>query len=71
MVHRSVTQPFSPLVAAKTVTPKQVQAIQKQLSTIESTEGGPDALKSLGIAGFDVTGEARVRSLLVWLEKGR
>lgn len=71
VLHRSISQPFSPLVAAKTITPKQVEAIQKQLTNIETAEGGADALKSMAIAGFDITGTQRVQELLVWLEKSR
>lgn len=69
VLHKSVTQPYFPLIAGKAVTPQQVQAIQKQLAEVDTIPSGPDILKSIGIAGFDVTGQQRLGDLLAWIEK--
>ena len=69
VLHKSVTQPYFPMVAGKAVTPAQVQAIQKQLADFENVSTGPDILKGIGIAGFDTTGQKRLGDLLTWIEK--
>jgi ABC-type phosphate/phosphonate transport system substrate-binding protein len=69
VLHTSVKQPYFPLVAGKGIAPKQIEAVQKQLAGIETLPSGPDVLKSVGIAGFDVTGEKKLDELLPWLEK--
>lgn len=69
IIHRSVSQPYFPLVAKKTLKSSDVQAIQTQLTTLETQNIGPEILKSMGIMGFDTTGETRLRELLAWLNK--
>ena len=69
VLHKSIPQPYFPMVAGKSVSAKQIAAIQKQLADIASVPTGTDILKSIGIAGFDVSGERRLVDLLSWLEK--
>lgn len=69
VLHKSASQPYFPMIAGKSVQPKQVEAIQKQLAALESAPGGAEILKSVGVGGFDVTGERRLGQLLSWLEK--
>ncbi|MBA3773624.1 MAG: PhnD/SsuA/transferrin family substrate-binding protein [Ramlibacter sp.] len=69
VLHKSTSQPYFPLVAGKAVPPKQSEAIRKMLVDIEAAPSGPDVLKSIGIAGFDITGEERLSRLISWLEK--
>jgi ABC-type phosphate/phosphonate transport system substrate-binding protein len=69
ILHKSTPQPYFPLVANKSVNAKQIEAIQKQLVGIDSTPSGGDILKSIGIAGFDTSGEKKLSELLAWLEK--
>ncbi|TFY99132.1 phosphate ABC transporter substrate-binding protein [Ramlibacter humi] len=69
VLHKSKPQPYFPLIAGKSVSARQVEAIQKQLASIETVPGGPDALKSIGITGFDTGGEKRLSELLDWLGK--
>jgi phosphonate transport system substrate-binding protein len=71
VLHRSVAQPYSPLIASKAISPKQVDAMQKTLATLESKPEGAEVLKALGFAGFDTTGAKRLQDLLTWLEKGK
>jgi phosphonate transport system substrate-binding protein len=69
VLHKSVAQPYFPLIAGKAITPPQVQAVQKQLADVENVATGADILKLIGIAGFDTTGQQRLGELLAWLEK--
>ena len=69
VLHKSVTQPYFPLIAGKRVAPAQVQAVQGQLTGLEGVDGGAETLKSIGIAGFDVGGEKQLSELLAWIEK--
>ena len=69
VLHRSVAQPYFPVVAGKGITPKQIESTQKQLAEIENVPTGTDILKSIGIAGFDVTGQKKLVELLAWIEK--
>ncbi|MBK0394773.1 phosphate/phosphite/phosphonate ABC transporter substrate-binding protein [Ramlibacter algicola] len=69
VLHRSVPQPYFPLIASKSVAPRQIEAVQKQLEAIGTLPAGPEVLQSIGIAGFAVDGEKRLGGLLAWLEK--
>lgn len=69
VLHKSVGQPYFPLVAGKSVSPRQVEAVQKQLAGLASQPGGAEVLKTVGVAGFDTAGEQRLNALLPWLEK--
>jgi phosphonate transport system substrate-binding protein len=69
VLHKSVAQPYFPVVAGKSIAPRQIEAVQKQLAEIETVPSGTDILKSIGIAGFDVTGQKRLVELLAWIEK--
>jgi ABC-type phosphate/phosphonate transport system substrate-binding protein len=69
VLHKSTSQPYFPLVAGKSVSAVQVAAVQKQLASLETVPSGPDILKSIGISGFDTSGEKRLGELLGWLEK--
>ena len=70
VLHKSVSQPYFPVVAlGKSVNAKQIEAVQKALLDIGSQPSGADILKSIGIAGFDTTGEKKLGELLAWLEK--
>ena len=69
VLHRSVPQPYFPLIASKSVAPRQIEAVQKQLEAIGTLPDGPEVLQSIGIAGFATDGEKRLGGLLAWLEK--
>ena len=64
-----MAQPYFPVVAGKGITPRQIEQVQKQLAEIETVPSGTDILKSIGIAGFEVTGQKRLVELLAWIEK--
>jgi ABC-type phosphate/phosphonate transport system substrate-binding protein len=69
VLHKSTAQPYFPLIAAKGITAKQVEEVQRKLADMEAVPTGPDILKSIGIAAFDVGGQQRLGELLTWIEK--
>ncbi len=69
VLHKSVAQPYFPLIANKRITASQIDAIQAQLLKLGDTEEGASVLKSVGVKSFDTQGAKRLDSLLVWLER--
>lgn len=67
VLHQSVAQPYFPLVVNKGFSLNQIQAMQKAVQGLGDTEDGRAVLKNVGIQGFDITTEARLRALLDWL----
>jgi ABC-type phosphate/phosphonate transport system substrate-binding protein len=67
VVHRSVKQPYFPLVAGRRISEAQVQAIQAALAALPETGEGQAILKKIGIQGFDTQGATRLGKLLDWL----
>lgn len=67
IVHKSVPQPYFPLIAGKRVTGAQVEAIQKSLVAMADNEADEAVLKRVGIKEFDITSEKRLKDLLTWL----
>lgn len=68
VLHRSVSQPYFPMVAHGRISADQVRAMQAELSTLSQNEQGRALLKSLGIEAFDITTGPRLKALLAWLE---
>lgn len=69
VLHRSVAQPYFPLVAHAKFKPEQIKAIQMALSSLPDKPGGSEILQRIGIAAFDTGAEERMKGLLDWLEK--
>ncbi|WP_310565819.1 phosphate/phosphite/phosphonate ABC transporter substrate-binding protein [Hydrogenophaga sp.] len=69
VLHQSRPQPYFPLVAKRTFTAAQMQAIRRALATLPDTTDGQAVLKSVGTQGFDTGTEQRLRDLLEWLER--
>jgi ABC-type phosphate/phosphonate transport system substrate-binding protein len=69
LIHKSIAQPYFPLIANAKVTPAQVAAIQKALGQLKDTEAGQATLKRIGIKEFDTGTEPQLRALLGWLAK--
>lgn len=67
ILHKSVPQPYFPLVAHKRIKPEQLKAIQEELLALPASEAGKDVLKRIGVEQFDTTSEPRMRELLKWL----
>lgn len=67
VLHKSVAQPYFPLIASKRLSPAQIAAVQKALLALPADEGGQAVLKTIGIKEFDTGTEQRLRDLLKWL----
>ncbi len=67
LLHKSVQQPYFPLIASASVTPAQVAAIQRALVHLKDDEHGQATLKQIGIKDFDTSTDVRLRQLLNWL----
>ncbi|MCA0326119.1 MAG: phosphate/phosphite/phosphonate ABC transporter substrate-binding protein [Proteobacteria bacterium] len=67
VLHKSVTQPYFPLIAGKALAPDQIAAIQRALTGLPGAPEGPEVLSAVGIQGFDTGTEAKLRQLLDWL----
>ncbi|MDO8457572.1 MAG: PhnD/SsuA/transferrin family substrate-binding protein [Burkholderiaceae bacterium] len=67
ILHKSVTQPYFPLVAYSKVRPDQIQEVQKVLLSLPSTPAGQEILKRIGVNEFDTGAEAKMRELPKWL----
>ncbi|WP_245597899.1 phosphate/phosphite/phosphonate ABC transporter substrate-binding protein [Ottowia thiooxydans] len=67
VLHKSVTQPFFPLIAEKSFDKAAIVAMQKALTDLPNSADGQEVLKSIGINGFDTSTEGKLRQLLDWL----
>lgn len=67
ILHKSAPQPYFPLIAAKHITQAQRDAIQKSLQAMTENAADREILKRIGIDGFEVDAEPRLRALLDWL----
>ncbi|MFT3664222.1 phosphate/phosphite/phosphonate ABC transporter substrate-binding protein [Piscinibacter sp.] len=67
ILHRSVPQPYFPLVAGPKMTAEQVKAIQAELAVLGQSDAGRAVLSSIGIQGFDLGTGTRLQALLGWL----
>jgi phosphonate transport system substrate-binding protein len=67
ILHKSITQPYFPLVAYKNIKSEQIKDVQKTLLALTTSPEGKDILKRIGIDGFDIGGETKMRELPKWL----
>ena len=67
VLHKSVAQPYFPLIAHKKFQPAQIDAMQKALGNLPDDAAGQAVLKTVGIKEFDTSTEQRLRELLKWL----
>jgi ABC-type phosphate/phosphonate transport system substrate-binding protein len=67
VLHKSVAQPYFPLIVSKDLSAAQVQSIQRVVLSLSETENGRAVLKNIGIQGFDTGTEKRLQDLLAWL----
>jgi ABC-type phosphate/phosphonate transport system substrate-binding protein len=68
VLHKSVAQPYFPLVAGKRITPAQIRAIQGELTELERSDSGRAVLKAVGVQSFDTGSGERLNALLTWLK---
>lgn len=67
VIHKSVEQPYFPLIASGEIPEAQVAAARKAVLSLGETPAGQAVLKGIGIERFDAGGEQRLRELLKWL----
>jgi phosphonate transport system substrate-binding protein len=67
VIHRSVPQPYFPLIAGQRVSAEQIRALQATLTALPQSTAGRDILKTIGIDSFDVDSGERLQKLLPWL----
>lgn len=70
VLHKSVQQPYMPLIANGRLGTEKVQAMQRELAAFNATDEGKAALKTWGATGFDTKQpQERLMKLLAWIEK--
>lgn len=70
MLHSSVAQPYFPLIVSNRLSAADVKVIQDMLVALDKSDAtSKSVLAPIGIRGFDVGTEQRLRALLGWLEK--
>lgn len=68
VLHKSVPQPYSPLIASRALSASDVAAAQKAVLALPDSAEGVAVLKSIGMPqGFDSGSEAKLRGLLKFL----
>lgn len=69
VLHKSVAQPYFPLIAHRKFKPEQIKAIQRELLALANSPEGEEVLKRIGIEGFDTGAQDRMAELLKWLDR--
>lgn len=67
ILHKSVPQPYFPLVAHRRITPDQIKAVRLELTSLPGQDAGKAMLKMIDIDQFDTGSESRMQALLPWL----
>jgi len=67
ILHRSVSEPYFPIIALPKFTPAQIASMRKLLLNMADNPGDQAVLKTLGIQGFHTDAESRLLGLLDWL----
>ena len=69
ILHKSVPQPYSPLIASARVPADRIEKLKAALTGLDKTDEGKKVLETLGIQGFNPETPERLLALLAWLEK--
>ncbi len=69
ILHKSVVQPYFPLIASKRVPSEKIEKMQKALASIGATDEGKKVLATIGIQGYNIESNERLLNLLKWLDK--
>ena len=67
VLHKSAAQPYMPLVASRNLSVEQVDKLRGALTELGNSDTGKQILQRVGINGFVITEEMRLRKLLEWL----
>lgn len=68
VLHKSMPQPYFPLIANKSLQPAQIKSIQTELMAMPQNNNGKAVLQRIGIERFDTSSETRMQELLKWLK---
>lgn len=68
ILHRSVAQPFFPMVANRRISAEQIKAIRTEMLALTASDAGKEILKTIGVDQFDTSAEPKMRELLQWLK---
>jgi phosphonate transport system substrate-binding protein len=69
ILHKSIAQPYSPLIAHQNIPADKVAALKAALGNLGNTEDGKKVLKTIGIQALNPESSERLLALLAWLEK--
>jgi phosphonate transport system substrate-binding protein len=69
VIHKSIAQPYFPLVAGKNIDAATLGAIQSSLVDLQNQTEGKRILADLGLQRFDASGAEKLSALPAWLEK--
>ncbi|MBL8523259.1 MAG: PhnD/SsuA/transferrin family substrate-binding protein [Betaproteobacteria bacterium] len=69
VLHKSVPQPYSPLIAGKRIPADKLAKLKNALAELDKTDAGKKVLATIGIQGFNPESSERLLALLAWLEK--
>jgi phosphonate transport system substrate-binding protein len=67
VLHKSIPQPYFPLIAGKRVTEPEVAKIQATLTALGNAPEDAALLKTVGVQGFEAGHQERLEKLLTWL----
>lgn len=67
VLHKSIAQPYFPLIAGRRVTEPEVVKIQATLTALGNSPEDVAVLKTVGVQGFDAGNPERLEKLLTWL----
>jgi len=67
ILHRSVKQPYFPLIASASVPKAEVDKVRKALVALSETDSGKEILQNLGVQGFAPGDQPRLLKMLSWL----
>jgi len=67
ILHRSVKQPYFPLIASANLPRTDVEKLRKALVQLSDTDSGKEVLQGLGVQGFATGDEQRLVKMLSWL----
>jgi len=67
VLHRSIKQPYSPMVASSKIAPADVAKLRDALVALDKSDEGKKVLSTIGIQGFVAGEDKRLVDLLKWL----
>lgn len=67
ILHKSIPQPYFPLIAGKRVSGPEVAKIQAALTALGNSPEDAALLKTVGVQGFEAGSQERLEKLLTWL----